>query len=254
MKRLRFYWRARRFLRKWDRYEIQAMRKILRKGDVAFDVGCHKGGWLYWMRRAVGPTGQVHAFEPQPELAQYLRDIVQAYAWRNVFIHTCALGSESGKQVLHVPDSTGSTSASASLVSEVASTESAHTTTAHNVELTTLDRFVANQGLKRLDFIKIDVEGYELETLTGAQETLGTLQPTIIIECEQRHLDPQGLTIQQVFETIPKHNYSGHFFPNGIQTSLASFDPNSHQDQTGERFWDRDTYTNNFLFSPKTKV
>ncbi len=254
MKRLRFYWRARKFLRKWDPSEIQAMLGILRKGDVAFDVGCHKGGWLYWMRRAVGPTGQVHAFEPQPELAKYLQEIARAFKWRNVFIHTCALGSEPGHQNLHVPDTTGATSASASLIPDVASSESSHVPTIHKVQLTTLDHFIEDQGLERVDFIKIDVEGFELETLTGAQKTLASLHPAIMVECEQRHLNPQNLSLRQVFEAIQKHNYTGHFFPNATQTPIESFAPATHQNQTGDRFWDHPTYTNNFLFQPTPRM
>ncbi|MBL4769992.1 MAG: FkbM family methyltransferase [Planctomycetes bacterium] len=248
--RLRFYWRARKFLRKWDSAEIRAMVKMLRKGDVALDVGCHKGGWLYWMRRAVGPSGQVHAFEPQPELAQYLKDVVQAFRWKNVFIHTCALGSESGHQNLHVPDSTGSTSASASLVAGVASSESNQAPTVHHVELQTLDSFVQTQGLRRVDFIKVDVEGFELEALKGAQKTLGNLRPAIMVECEKRHLRVRGIELQQVFDQVLKHDYTGQFFSQGARVPIEEFHGDVHQNEEGDRFWDRDSYANNFLFLP----
>ena len=254
LKRLRFYWRARKFLRKWDSAEIRAMLELLRKGDVALDVGCHKGGWLYWMRRAIGPTGQVHAFEPQPELAQYLKEIVEAFNWSNVFIHTCALGSKSGHRSLHVPDSTGSTSASASLVAGVATSESNQAPKVHDVELQTLDSFVKSQGLQRLDFVKVDVEGFELETLQGAQETLATLRPAIMVECEKRHLRLRELEPQQVFDQVLQHNYTGHFFCQGARISLEEFQGHVHQNEEGERFWDLGTYANNFLFLPESKA
>lgn len=251
MKRLRFYWRARKFLRKWDRAEIRAMLDILQPGDVALDVGCHKGGWLYWMRRAVGPGGQVHAFEPQPELHAYLADIVQTFGWKNVFIHPHALGSETGRSTLHVPDSTGTTSASASLVPEVALNETNLPPSAHPVDVSTLDNFVQAQGLDRVDFIKIDVEGFEAEALSGAQQTLKHLRPTIMVECEGRHLRASARTPQQVFDLVLQHTYKGQFFPQGQQTPIESFNPALHQNEQGERFWDRETYANNFLFEPQ---
>jgi FkbM family methyltransferase len=228
------------------------MLRILKKGDVALDVGCHKGGWLYWMRKAVGPTGQVHAFEPQPALAAYLQEVVAAFGWENVFVHACALGDHQGSTVLHVPDSTGSTSASASLVAEVANNESGGSPTPHTVPVSTLDHFAEQHGLTRIDFIKIDVEGFELETLTGAQKTLTTQHPTLLVECEARHLQPGARTMSQVFDQILPHNYTGTFFNNGQPTPLKTFQPTLHQNQSGDRFWDHPNYANNFLFEPNS--
>lgn len=225
----------------------------LRAGHVALDVGCHKGGWLYWMRRAVGATGQVHAFEPQPELAAYLRRIVRAFGWNNVFIHSHALGAERGPGTLHVPDSTGATSASASLVPEVASNESNQAAIVHEIELKSLDHFVREQGLKRIDFVKIDVEGFEMEVLAGAQETLASLRPVVMLECELRHLEPRDLSMLDVFDQVLAQDYEGYFFPNGQRQPLTSFEGQVHQNQNGERFWDRASYTNNFLFVPNSQ-
>jgi FkbM family methyltransferase len=250
LKRLRFYWRARKFLRKWDAAEIRAMLGMLRKGDVVMDVGCHKGGWLYWMRHAVGSTGQVHAFEPQPELASYLKGIVHAFGWQNVFIHTFALGSDTGRLSLHVPDSTGSTSASASLVPDVATSESNRTPTIHTVDVSTLDEFVETNRLPRVDFIKIDVEGFEWEVLSGSQKTMAAQRPAIMVECEQRHLRLCDREMGQVFQQVLKQGYSGQFFPTGELRPIKEFDPRVHQNETGERFWDQENYANNFLFQP----
>ena len=69
---LRYYLRARKFRRKWNRAEIAWMLEHVKRGEVCFDIGAHKGGWTYWMQKAVGSDGQVHAFEPQPQLNAYL--------------------------------------------------------------------------------------------------------------------------------------------------------------------------------------
>ena len=79
------------------------MRGVLRRGDVAVDVGAYKGGYTYWMREAVGDAGTVFAFEPQPELASYLRQCVRDFNWRNVRIEEIGLSSESGERMLHAP-------------------------------------------------------------------------------------------------------------------------------------------------------
>ena len=83
--------RAWRYRRRVDREGIRWMSGALRPGDLAVDVGAYKGGYTYWMRRAVGGEGRVLAFEPQPEAATMLRRYVAAFGWRNVGVAECAL-------------------------------------------------------------------------------------------------------------------------------------------------------------------
>ena len=70
--RLRYLHRARKARRRGERNEIQAILEIVRPGDTVLDIGAHKGSYLYWLRQAVGESGRVFAFEPQPALATYL--------------------------------------------------------------------------------------------------------------------------------------------------------------------------------------
>src|SRR5207237_1111420 len=69
-------WRAWRYRLRLDPAEISFVRAHLRPGQHAVDIGAHKGGYLYWMRRAVGSSGRTFAFEVQPELAAYLRRVL----------------------------------------------------------------------------------------------------------------------------------------------------------------------------------
>jgi FkbM family methyltransferase len=74
-----------------DPAEIRFVRKSLQAGQVAVDIGCHKGGYTYWMRRAVGPSGAVYAFEPQPKQVAYLRNTFSAMGYDNVELVPMAL-------------------------------------------------------------------------------------------------------------------------------------------------------------------
>ena len=69
-----------------------------------------------------------------------------------------------------------------------------------NVEMTTLDILVKQLGLKRLDLVKIDVEGFELDILKGAIETIKTFNPRFVVVefnsfaiCCNRNQSPQQL-------------------------------------------------------------
>ena len=75
----------------------------LRTGDTAVDVGCFKGAYTYWMRRAVGAEGNVVAFEPQPRQVAYLREIATGMQWRNVTIEAQGLSDAPGELELIVP-------------------------------------------------------------------------------------------------------------------------------------------------------
>ena len=247
---LRFAWRARKFRSKWNRAEIRAMQALLHPGGCAIDVGSHKGGWLYWMRRSVGRTGRVCAIEPQPELAAYLAEVVARNGWRNVAIHRLGLGADEGMAILHVPGPDGHTSPAASLIAAVAEAEASRDHVRHDIptRVTSLDALVRAQNLPQVDFLKIDVEGAELEVLQGAGHLLESQTPAVLLECERRHLRLQNKTMDAVFAELLTRGYQGSFFDRWGSHPLAEFDPEVHQAEVGPRFWDRPTYANNFLF------
>jgi FkbM family methyltransferase len=76
---------------------------VLQPGDLVIDAGAYKGGYTYWMRDAVGATGRVIAFEPQPELAAFLERMVEAFRWDNVLVEPMGLSSGRAARTLFVP-------------------------------------------------------------------------------------------------------------------------------------------------------
>jgi hypothetical protein len=72
-RQLKWLYRALRY--RLEKQEIKLVQRHLAPGDVAVDVGAHKGAYTWWMRRAVGESGRVYAFEPQPALADNLRGL-----------------------------------------------------------------------------------------------------------------------------------------------------------------------------------
>jgi FkbM family methyltransferase len=79
------------------------VQRHLTAGAVAVDVGAHKGAYTWWMRRAVGETGRVYAFEPQPGLADELRALTSGSRYGNVVVENLGLSSAAGRLMLHVP-------------------------------------------------------------------------------------------------------------------------------------------------------
>lgn len=243
--RLRLLARAFRYRYRLDRDRIEAVLRRLDAGDTVLDVGAHKGAWLYWLRRAVGPHGHVYAFEPQQAAAAELTELTRR--WTNVSVERLAFSDHDGEARLFVPPGRAGISPSASLEPDrPGEPEPEH------VELCptrTLDSWAEERALAHLDFVKCDVEGHELKVLRGGLETLQRWQPTLLIECEQRYLVDSS--VQNVFDHLRDLDYRGWFFRRGEEVPLEQFDLERHQrveDLDGRR---RRDYCNDFLFEAK---
>jgi FkbM family methyltransferase len=220
-----------------DPEEWRWMLAELRSGDLAVDVGAHKGAYTYAMRRAVGRSGAVVAFEPQPELAAYLRRCAEDFRWSNVAIVERALSGEPGRRRLWRPADEPSPAAS------LDGTSLRPGAVACEVEVDTLDRALAelHQG-GRVRFVKCDVEGHELEVFRGGNEVLSGHRPRVLMECETRHAPDRA--VQDVFAHLEALGYRGSFFLGGERLGVACFDASRHQVE-GRR-----PYVNNFVFEP----
>jgi FkbM family methyltransferase len=242
--RLRYLYRAFRYRYRVDPAELRYVCEQLKPGDVAADIGCHKGAYTYWMRRRVSATGAVFAFEPQPKQVEYLRNTFTAMSYDNVVLVPMAVSNTGGQLPLHVPEGSGKTHA-ASL--EAGSAEHG----AGNrivVDVTTLDRFFAQQD-RQPGFLKIDVEGHELAVLEGAKQILESYRPSILVECEARHR-PDG-DVRPVFDLLDSHGYEGSFFLNRHRYPLAAFRPGTHQRLDADSANLPAQYVNNFAFVPR---
>src|SRR4051794_18043192 len=176
--RLKFTYRAYRYRFRVDPAEIRFLRRKLRRGQVAIDIGCHKGAYTYWMRRSVGASGTVYAFEPQPKQIAYLREAFSAMRYDNVELVPVAVSDRSGQMMLHVP------AMSSHFASLEPRSEERGTRNEMVVDVTTLDDFFESTKRRRPPtFLKIDVEGHELSVLNGARRTLEHNLPTILVEC-----------------------------------------------------------------------
>lgn len=243
---LRYRHRAWKARRRNERAEITALFGLIRGGDTVLDLGAHKGSYLYWLRQAVGAEGRVLAFEPQPALAAYLREVVGALRWKNVTIENQGVSARPGSLTLHIPGPVGSISPGATFETGIVSKADGQTA---EVRVTTLDGLFPAGGPPP-SFIKCDVEGHELAVFRGGERLLRTAGPALLFECEARHLG--GRPVSEVWSTLEGWGYTGEFFaPEGLRP-VREFRPHLHQNSQGERFWDRPGYCNNFLFQRRT--
>ena len=242
----RFLPAHRRFVRAGEAFwargerEVRKLPDLVEPGSVAVDVGAHIGDYTYSLCRAVGPHGKVIAVEPLPDLARMLSRAVRRLSLP-VEVINCALSSEAGEAELRVPMEHGHRMAGYATL-ERRPVANART---FRVQVRRLDDLCRDVSGRRISFIKIDVEGHELQVLGGAGETLRRHRPNLLIEIEQRH---SSVPIQQTFQHVLSAGYRGEFLgAAGESVPLSEFDPQKHQqlEQQPGRL-----YVSNFIFRP----
>jgi FkbM family methyltransferase len=149
--------------------------------DVGANVGFHTSKLLAY--------GRVIAFEPVPEQAARLRD--HFAGWSNVEIREIALGRTAGEQSFHhFPSGHGKSGLHAR-------TDQAEPATMIRVRVDTIDNQL--RWLDRLDYIKIDIEGGEIDCLLGGRATITRLRPYISVEYGQPGYAPYHHTADTLF-------------------------------------------------------
>jgi FkbM family methyltransferase len=231
--------RALRYRVRIDPAEIAALLGALRPGDTALDIGAHKGGYLYWLQARVGPTGRVIAFEPQPDLADYLRRATAALGARHVTVEALALSDRPGTALLRVRRDR--TSCGATLEAR----DPTEDWVARPVPVTTLDDYAERHDL-RVHAIKCDIEGHELAALRGALRTLRRDRPVLLLECEARLRHAGG--VEEVVALLADVGYDAWFFQGRRLRPIREFEPAL---QAAPR---SPGYVNNFLFRPRAEA
>jgi FkbM family methyltransferase len=170
-------------IRRDEKNVARLLRSCLQDDSSCVDVGAHKGSFLVEFIR-LAPRGTHYAFEPLPALADELRA-----RFPGVEVLNCALSNRAGTSTFfHVP----AMEAWSGLERQPYPRETA--VSEIEVELRRLDDVIGER--ERIDFIKIDVEGAELEVLEGAQETIRRCRPVILFEHAKVH--------NQNYETTPE--------------------------------------------------
>jgi FkbM family methyltransferase len=156
----------------------EAALAVLAPGAVAVDIGASLGEWAMPLARAVGPAGQLVAFEPQPLAARSLAASFRINNLTQASVVEAAVSDAAGRRELAVR--TVTSSAVDTGRARIGAAGAGETVSA--VRSVTLDGFAREAGFGRLDLVKIDVEGHERAVLDGARETIARFQPAIVME------------------------------------------------------------------------
>ena len=157
----------------WESDEQVLMSRLVRSGDVVFDIGAHIGLHTVLLSELVGSTGVVHAFEPNAGKAAPLARTVATLP--NATLHAFAVGESEGCAALYIPEDESMTS----LADWTYGREWNRRRT--TCEVKRLDDLVTCGELQTPDFMKCDVEGGELAVLRGGRAMLDRTEAPILL-------------------------------------------------------------------------
>lgn len=180
---------------------FQFMDKYLKEGMTFIDVGANIGTYALYAAKRVGRKGRVFAFEPQRGVFERLSAHIQANRLVNVVAEPYAVGGTDGavEIIFDTQDNSKSYTRSLGLVQYRTSV----------CKMVSLNSYLIRQNVARIDYLKIDVEGFELDVLKGASSVLMNLPPAIIqVELVDRSQSRNNSSVASIIESLQSSGYA----------------------------------------------
>lgn len=192
-----------------DAAEFQAIPRLVRPGDVVLDVGANIGAYSVLLSGLCGQSGRVWAFEPVPDTCWRLRETLALNRCDNVVPVQAAVCEREGTATMNLFDP--GHCVWNSLGTPEMGPDGAKSLPHASVDVPSLslDGFCDREGVNRINFLKVDVEGFEVSVFRGAKRLLRERRVDYIcFEISQRPLKAAGFASRQVFAELEQWGYS----------------------------------------------
>jgi FkbM family methyltransferase len=171
---------------------------------TVFDVGANIGQYALLSASRVGQAGRVHAFEPTPETCAELRRNIKLNGFGNVTVNEAAVSDSVGEASIFYREADnpgGNTIFDASFGCPSA-----------QISTLTLDSYVLERGISKVDLIKMDIEGAEVVAFKGARQLLSAKNaPLLVLEVNPLALSFSGSSQQEMLGLLEQCGY--HYYP-----------------------------------------
>ena len=223
----------------WAEIEQTIVPMFLNKTSDCIDIGANCGRYTALMSMF---SRSVHAFEPNPECITLLKELCLP----NAHIYPHALSREAGASEYFMPIKNGVAVDTHGTLDRAALSTYSDVNT-FKVETATLDSL----GTHAISFIKIDVEGHEMDVLYGGQTLIADQNPVVLVEAEERH---RANAVQEVSAFFRNLNYQGFYVLDQKIYGMDSFHADLQNPEELQRPVSRAEmgYINNFIFLPSS--
>lgn len=168
---------------------ITRYKKYVKEGDVVLDIGAHQGYFSLLYRLMTGSKGKVYAIEPFDFLSDVIRFNASLNKFNNIFVLNVGIGESPGVTKI-------------SSISSKAS-EKDRESNSHNVVLLQLDDFVTLKP----NFIKMDIEGFELEAFRDSDKMLNLIKPIFQMSLHPEFIVEKGSKCFEILDKLAKYQY-----------------------------------------------
>lgn len=183
---------------------LNLFESYLKKDSIFLDVGANIGLFTLIASKTIGKEGKIYSFEPNPIIYKIFVENLKINNINNVLYFNKGLSDKEEKSYLIIPDDIKAQYGDAySYVSSNKKNEKNF-----NIELTTIDSFMEENNLKKLDIIKIDIEGGELICLKGAEKLLDSInKPIIIFEAYEKFTNRFNYSVSDIIIFLTTKKY-----------------------------------------------
>jgi FkbM family methyltransferase len=191
--------RATYFLGRWYDLEAQLLLKhLVRPGDTVLDIGANRGDFALCASHLAGAAGHVICFEPNPRCRAWLARTIELNRITNIHQYPFGLGSRDEDLVLSIPKINSG---------EATFGQSSYAETEHVVCQVKCGDLVLGNSPPKL--IKIDVEGFELNVISGLSKTIEKHRPVVLMEMIAAHQKACGSSIDALKSRMLGFGYIG---------------------------------------------
>lgn len=186
--------------------------KLIGKGQVFVDVGANIGDVTMHAAQLLGGNGKVIALEPDPLNYQRLTANLSLNKFENILAVNQGAGKVAGDYIIHSVEK-GNAGMNRILPANDARGEG------RQITVTTLDRLIQELSLVKVDLIKIDTEGFEMNVLAGARNSIERFLPAFFIEIDDDNLRHQGSDAKELVGFLARYGYTFRNAENGKTVS-----------------------------------
>ena len=203
----------------FEEAERKLLRRIAKPGMRALDVGANIGLYTILLSKAIGSSGHVWSFEPFPPVANYLKQNIELNELNNVTVVEKAVAEKEGELDFNV--FAEGCDVYNSLGAAYRPAEQLQSVRKIPVPVTTLDAYADQNGIEKIDLLKIDVEGAEERVLNGAEQLIRrSPNVQIIMEIYEPSAKQCGCSSQRLVEMLSGLGFS--MFKIGLGGVLTS--------------------------------
>ena len=183
----------------YEPYLKKHFKQLIKENDTVLDVGANIGFHSLYFAELVGDNGKVLAFEPIEVNFKALQANIALNSYEQIISINKALGNENRMLSIHIDTDAHNPGAFNLMEDGIKNT---------NIDCVKGDDYLINNNIEKIDFIKVDVEGFELKVFKGLQETIKKFVPIIVFEFDENYQSKLNSDHRAVFHFLAQFPYT----------------------------------------------